>query len=66
LPICGKEDQPDPIEQLLSVYGDAWVWIAFPQNVGLISRICSASFAPMLAHFVFRVNRRIMESYDSD
>lgn len=24
-----KEDQLDPIEQLLSVYGDAWVWIAF-------------------------------------
>jgi len=24
-----KEDQLEPIEQLLSVYGDAWVWIAF-------------------------------------
>jgi IS1 family transposase len=24
-----KEDQLDPIEQLLSAYGDAWVWIAF-------------------------------------
>jgi len=24
-----KEDQLDPIEQLLSMYGDAWVWIAF-------------------------------------
>jgi IS1 family transposase/transposase-like protein len=24
-----KEDQLDPIEQLLNVYGDAWVWIAF-------------------------------------
>lgn len=24
-----KEDQLDPIEHLLSVYGDAWVWIAF-------------------------------------
>lgn len=24
-----KEDQLDPIEQLLRVYGDAWVWIAF-------------------------------------
>ena len=24
-----KEDQLDPIEQLPSVYGDAWVWIAF-------------------------------------
>ena len=24
-----KEAQLDPIEQLLSVYGDAWVWIAF-------------------------------------
>jgi IS1 family transposase len=24
-----KEDQLDPVERLLSVYGDAWVWIAF-------------------------------------
>jgi IS1 family transposase len=24
-----KQDQLDPIEQLVSVYGDAWVWIAF-------------------------------------
>lgn len=24
-----KEDRLDPIEKLLSVYGDAWVWIAF-------------------------------------
>lgn len=24
-----KADQLDPVEQLLSVYGDAWVWIAF-------------------------------------
>jgi IS1 family transposase len=24
-----KEDQLEPIEQLLNVYGDAWVWIAF-------------------------------------
>jgi IS1 family transposase len=24
-----KQDQLDPIEQLVSLYGDAWVWIAF-------------------------------------
>lgn len=24
-----QQDQLDPIEQLVSVYGDAWVWIAF-------------------------------------
>jgi len=24
-----KEDQLDPVEQLLGIYGDAWVWIAF-------------------------------------
>ncbi len=24
-----KEDQLDPVERLLGVYGDAWVWIAF-------------------------------------
>ena len=24
-----KEDHLDPVEQLLGVYGDAWVWIAF-------------------------------------
>jgi transposase-like protein len=27
--IYKKEDQLEPIEQLLGVYGDAWVWIAF-------------------------------------
>jgi IS1 family transposase len=27
--IYKKEDQLDPVEQLLGVYGDAWVWIAF-------------------------------------